>query len=166
MKKIFYKVLESVPTTISLKPFSSRRIVAPIHTLLSSWSAPKAEQEDEITTYTIGKYTFNYPFASFNLYSREQVMKKSYLPIVSVTWMFCTTKQCLRTTLRYWQKYGRRQLLHCQKCMDVFITKLRKRDENIEIVTIHGNGFPALSTEPNKHNNTDLRYSRINCLLL
>jgi two-component system OmpR family response regulator len=37
------------------------------------------------------------------------------------------------------------------RSMDVFITKLRKylkRDENIEIVNIHGNGFQLLVREP------------------
>ena len=105
------------------KPFNSEELLYRIQAILKR-SQPKIDPIEETKEFDIGKYHFNYPLRMFAIYMNDILPRSEALTKIWGEDNYFTARS-----------------------MDVFVTKLRKylkKDENIEIVNIHGNGFQLL----------------------
>lgn len=131
------------------KPFSSEELLLRILALLKR-STPKIEPEDEIKEYNIGKYHFNFPLRILS-YTPEKGDEEKLSPKeAQLLKMFCQRKNNVLERSEALTKIWGEDNYFTARSMDVFVTKLRKyfkKDENIEIVNIHGNGFQLLVRE-------------------
>ena len=132
------------------KPFSSEELLLRIQALLKR-SAPKVDVADEINDYTIGKYEFNFPLRILT-YTAEAGDEEKLSPKEAMLLkMFCQKQNFVLQRSDALTKIWGEDNYFTARSMDVFVTKLRKylkKDENIEIVNIHGNGFQLLVKEP------------------
>jgi two-component system, OmpR family, response regulator len=127
------------------KPFNSEELLYRIQAVLKRKS-PKDTKED-IREFNIGKYHFNFPLRILT-YSEEPSDQVKLSPKeAQLLQMFCQNVNDVlprsEALTRIWQEDN----YFTARSMDVFVTKIRKylkRDELIEIVNIHGNGFQLL----------------------
>lgn len=131
------------------KPFSSEELLLRIQALLKR-SAPKAVASDEVTDFVIGKYKFNFPLRILT-YTPDPTDEEKLSPKEAMLLkMFCKRQNNVLERSEALTKIWGEDNYFTARSMDVFITKLRKylkKDENIEIVNIHGNGFQLLVKE-------------------
>ncbi len=131
------------------KPFSSEELLLRIQALLKR-SAPKADAGDEVTDFVIGKYKFNFPLRILT-YTPDPTDEEKLSPKEAMLLkMFCKRQNNVLERSEALTKIWGEDNYFTARSMDVFITKLRKylkKDENIEIVNIHGNGFQLLVKE-------------------
>lgn len=131
------------------KPFSSEELLLRIQALLKR-SAPKVDPADEITEYNIGKYHFNFPLRILTYTSEPGDEEKLSPKEAMLLKMFCQKQNHVLQRSEALSKIWGEDNYFTARSMDVFVTKLRKylkKDENIEIVNIHGNGFQLLVRE-------------------
>lgn len=128
------------------KPFSSEELLLRIQALLKR-SAPKKENDEEVREYHIGKYHFNFPLRILS-YTEEAGDEEKLSPKeAQLLKMFCQRPNDVLERTDALIKIWGEDNYFTARSMDVFITKLRKylkKDPNIEIVNIHGNGFQLL----------------------
>lgn len=125
------------------KPFSMEELILRIKAILRRSSDPREKTKE--TTFTFGKYHFEYDKQL--LWSNEKSIKLTSKEN-ELLYLLC---QKMNQTL------GRREALQKiwhddsyfnARSMDVFIARLRKylkEDENVQIITVHGEGFKLLS---------------------
>lgn len=127
------------------KPFNSEELLLRVQAILRR-SGSRPEPEEEVKEFNLGDYHFNYPLrilthtdADGNVHKDNLSPKEAHL-----LRMFCTHKNDVLARSKALTKIWGEDNYFTARSMDVFVTKLRKylkRDEKLEIVNIHGNGF-------------------------
>ncbi len=130
------------------KPFNSEELLYRIQAILKR-SQQKADPKEEIKDFFIGKYHFNYPLRilTFDLNGKEEEKIKLSPKEAQLLRMFAVHMNDILPRSEALTKIWGEDNYFTARSMDVFVTKLRKylrRDEQIEIVNIHGNGFQLL----------------------
>lgn len=133
------------------KPFVSEELLYRIQAILKR-STQKADPREEIKEFTIGKYLFNYPLRILTYDSGGENEEKSKLSPkeAQLLRMFAMYMNDILPRSEALTKIWGEDNYFTARSMDVFVTKLRKylkKDELIEIVNIHGNGFQLLVKE-------------------
>jgi len=126
------------------KPFNSEELLYRVQAILKR-SQKQAEPESEVKEFELGKYVFNYPLRILTYHSDEGKVKDKLSPKEAhLLRLFCIRKNDVLTRSEALTKIWGEDNYFTARSMDVFVTKLRKylsKDENLEIVNIHGNGF-------------------------
>ncbi len=130
------------------KPFNSEELLYRIQAILKR-SQAKADPREEIKDFDIGKYHFNYPLRilTYDPEGPEEEKNKLSPKEAQLLRMFAIYINDILPRSEALNKIWGEDNYFTARSMDVFVTKLRKylkKDENIEIVNIHGNGFQLL----------------------
>ena len=131
------------------KPFNSEELLLRIQAILKR-SQQKEDPREEIKEFEIGHYHFNFPLRilTFDNGVAEDDEKNKLSPKeAQLLRMFCMYKNDILPRSEALTKIWGEDNYFTARSMDVFVTKLRKylkKDANIEIVNIHGNGFQLL----------------------
>ncbi|MCI4651626.1 response regulator transcription factor [Phaeodactylibacter sp.] len=130
------------------KPFNSEELLYRIQAILKR-SQAKADPREEIKEFTIGKYHFNFPLRilTFDPDGPEEEENKLSPKEAQLLRMFAMYMNDILPRSEALTKIWGEDNYFTARSMDVFVTKLRKylkKDDNIEIVNIHGNGFQLL----------------------
>lgn len=133
------------------KPFNSEELLLRIQAILKRRRG-REEEKSENTEFFIGKYHFDYPVRvlSYDRGGAEEEKSKLSPKEAQLLRMFALNMNHVLTRSDALTKIWGEDNYFTARSMDVFVTKLRKylsRDENIEIVNIHGNGFQLLIKE-------------------
>ncbi len=135
------------------KPFNSEELLYRIQAVLKR-SQTVIKKEDDQKEFNIGtKFHFNFPLRILS-YQGEETDKLSPKE-AQLLKMFCQHMNDILPRSEALTKIWGEDNYFTARSMDVFVTKLRKylkRDENIEIVNIHGNGFQLLVKEEEEVN--------------
>jgi len=125
------------------KPFNSEELLYRVQAVLKrSQKAP--DPREDIKEFSIGEYHFNYPLRILTFSDNKQKLSPKEAQLLK---MFCRFKNEVLLRSDALKKIWGEDNYFTARSMDVFITKLRKylsKDENLEIVNIHGNGFRLL----------------------
>ena len=129
------------------KPFLSAELLARIQAILKR--SQKTETKDQEKEFIIGKYHFNFPLRilTFGLGENKEEKFKLSPKEAQLLKLFVLHKNDILPRSEALTKIWSEDNYFTARSMDVFVTKLRKylkRDANIEIVNIHGNGFQLL----------------------
>lgn len=122
------------------KPFNSEELLYRIQAVLKRSKndvAPKEEPKE----FEIGQYHFNYPLRILSLGEEKSKLSPKEAELLK---MFCLYMNDILPRSAALTKIWGEDNYFTARSMDVFVTKLRKylkRDPNIEIINIHGNGF-------------------------
>lgn len=127
------------------KPFNSEELLLRVQAILRR-SGAKQEVEEDIREFNIGAFHFNYPLRILTHTDNDGSKHKENLSPkeAHLLRMFCMHKNDVLPRSKALTKIWGEDNYFTARSMDVFVTKLRKylnRDENLEIVNIHGNGF-------------------------
>lgn len=127
------------------KPFTSEELLYRIQAVLKRSAKPE-RQKQEAKEFTIGKYHFNYPLRilTYNSGASDEGKDKLSPKEAELLRMFCMYVNDILPRSIALKEIWDEDNYFTARSMDVFVTKLRKylkKDENIEIVNIHGNGF-------------------------
>lgn len=125
------------------KPFNSEELLYRVQAVLKRSAKPVTM--DDRKDFEIGNYNFNYPLRILAYKNDSKVEKEKLSPKeAQLLRLFCIHKnQVLPRSLaltEIWEEDN----YFTARSMDVFVTKLRKylsKDDQLEIVNIHGNGF-------------------------
>ena len=133
------------------KPFNSEELLCRIQAILKR-SQAKTDPREEIREFEIGRFHFNYPLRilTFDQGGVEEAKDKLSPKEAQLLRMFAMYKNDILPRSEALTKIWGEDNYFTARSMDVFVTKLRKylkRDDNIEIVNIHGNGFQLLVKE-------------------
>lgn len=123
------------------KPFNSEELLYRVQAILKrSQKAPDPRENQK--EFDVGEYHFNYPL---RILSHKEGEKQKLSPKeAELLKLFCVNKNDVLLRSDALKKIWGEDNYFTARSMDVFITKLRKylsKDENLEIVNIHGNGF-------------------------
>jgi DNA-binding response OmpR family regulator len=127
------------------KPFNSEELLYRVMAILKRSKKlpdPKENQKE----FNLGKYHFNYPLRilTYNVDKDDSSQDKLSPKEAHLLRLFCLTKNDVLERSEALTKIWGEDNYFTARSMDVFVTKLRKyleKDENLEIVNIHGNGF-------------------------
>jgi len=126
------------------KPFNSEELLLRVQAILKRSSSEVDEKED-IKEFDIGNYHFNYPLRILTHKNAEGESKDKLSPKEAhLLRLFCLYKNDVLPRSVALTKIWGDDNYFTARSMDVFVTKLRKylkKDTNLEIVNIHGNGF-------------------------
>ena len=126
------------------KPFNSEELLLRVQAILKRSSSEVDEKED-IKEFDIGNYHFNYPLRILTHKNGEEESKDKLSPKEAhLLRLFCLYKNDVLPRSVALTKIWGDDNYFTARSMDVFVTKLRKylkKDMNLEIVNIHGNGF-------------------------
>ncbi len=125
------------------KPFNSEELLARINAILKR-SGGRDNGIDQVKEFSVGKYVFNFPLRILTYDSDSENAEKLSPKEAELLRLFCYNKNEVVPRSEALTKIWGEENYFTARSMDVFITKLRKylkRDENIEIINIHGNGF-------------------------
>ena len=130
------------------KPFNSEELLYRIQAILKR-SQQKADPREEVKEFHIGRYHFNFPLRILTLDPNGAGEEKAKLSPkeAQLLRMFAMYMNDILPRSEALTKIWGEDNYFTARSMDVFVTKLRKylsKDENIEIVNIHGNGFQLL----------------------
>lgn len=130
------------------KPFVSEELLYRVQAILKR-SQTKTNPKEEVKNFIIGKYHFNYPLRilTFDPEGPEEEKSKLSPKEAQLLRMFAMYMNDILPRSEALTKIWGEDNYFTARSMDVFVTKLRKylkKDENIEIVNIHGNGFQLL----------------------
>ncbi len=122
------------------KPFNSEELLYRIQAILKRSQVTSVD--DERREFEIGKYHFDYPLRilSFGDDPKEKLSPKE----AELLKMFCIKVNDILPRSEALVKIWGEDTYFTARSMDVFVTKLRKylkKDDAIEIINIHGNGF-------------------------
>ena len=130
------------------KPFNSDELLARMNVILRRTATP-ADPREEQTEFEFGQFHFNFPVRILthtdgggNEHKEKLSPKEAQL-----LRLFAINKNEVLSRSEALTKIWGEDNYFTARSMDVFVTKLRKylkRDEQIEIVNIHGNGFQLL----------------------
>ena len=126
------------------KPFNSEELLYRVQAILKR-SEAKPDPKDDIKEFDLGKFHFNYPLRILSYTDGKESSKDKLSPKEAhLLRMFCIYKNDVLLRSEALTKIWGEDNYFTARSMDVFVTKLRKylsKDENLEIVNIHGNGF-------------------------
>ncbi|RLD17667.1 MAG: DNA-binding response regulator, partial [Bacteroidetes bacterium] len=126
------------------KPFNSEELLLRIQAILRR-SQKQTNPLEEVKEFELGKFHFNYPLRVLTYSDGEGQHREKLSPKEAhLLRLFCIYKNDVLTRSEALTKIWGEDNYFTARSMDVFVTKLRKylrKDENIEIVNIHGNGF-------------------------
>ncbi len=126
------------------KPFNSEELLYRVQAVLKRTSGPVNPDEDK-KEFVIGNYIFNYPLRILTFNSEGEKEKDKLSPKEAhLLRLFCLHKNNVLSRSKALIEIWDEDNYFTARSMDVFVTKLRKylkRDPNLEIVNIHGNGF-------------------------
>ncbi|MBT8231150.1 MAG: response regulator transcription factor [Saprospiraceae bacterium] len=127
------------------KPFNSEELLLRVQAILRR-SGAKQEVEEDVKEFNIGSFHFNYPLRILTYTDKEGNKEKENLSPkeAHLLRLFCIHKNDVLPRSKALTKIWGEDNYFTARSMDVFVTKLRKylsKDENLEIVNIHGNGF-------------------------
>jgi len=127
------------------KPFNSEELLLRVQAILRR-SGAKTEPENEVKEFNVGDYHFNYPLRILTHTANDGTIHKDNLSPkeAHLLRLFCIHKNDVLARSKALTQIWGEDNYFTARSMDVFVTKLRKylkRDEKIEIVNIHGNGF-------------------------
>lgn len=126
------------------KPFNSEELLLRIQAILKR-SQKSVSKSDEQKEFDFGKFHFNYPLRILTYREGDKEQKEKLSPKEAhLLRLFCLNKNDVLTRSEALTKIWGEDNYFTARSMDVFVTKLRKylkKDTNIEIVNIHGNGF-------------------------
>ncbi len=125
------------------KPFNSEELLYRVQAILKR-SGKKADLDEDIKIFNLGKFNFNYPLRQLTFDSDNGSMEKLSPKEAHLLRLFCLYKNDVLPRSIALTKIWGEDNYFTARSMDVFVTKLRKyikKDENLEIVNIHGNGF-------------------------
>ena len=130
------------------KPFVSEELLLRVQAILKR-SNHSQDTKEEIKNFVIGKYHFNFPLRilTFDQGGNEEEKSKLSPKEAQLLRMFAMYMNDILPRSEALTKIWGEDNYFTARSMDVFVTKLRKylkKDENIEIVNIHGNGFQLL----------------------
>lgn len=129
------------------KPFVPKELLYRIQAVLKRSQKPE-HKNNEVKEFNIGKYHFNFPLRilTFDGTDKDKLSPKES----ELLRMFCLyVNDILPRSVALKEIWGEDNYFTARS-MDVFVTKLRKylkKDDNIEIVNIHGNGFQLRISE-------------------
>lgn len=131
------------------KPFNSEELLYRVQAVLKRSHTPAVNPDENKKEFEIGKYHFNYPLRILSYREGDKVEKDKLSPKEAhLLRLFCLHKnEVLPRSLALTQIWEEDNYFTARS-MDVFVTKLRKylkKDDNIEIVNIHGNGFRLIN---------------------
>jgi len=130
------------------KPFNSEELLYRVMAILKR-SQKDPEIADERKEFNIGKYHFNYPLRILTC-SLDNSQEKLSPKEAHLLRMFCIKLNDVLERSEALTKIWGEDNYFTARSMDVFVTKLRKylsKDENLEIMNIHGNGFRLVEKE-------------------
>ena len=126
------------------KPFNSEELLYRVQAVLKRSMAP-VNQESEKKEFFIGKYVFNYPLRILTFDPEGERHKDKLSPKEAhLLRLFCLNKNEVLSRSKALVEIWEEDNYFTARSMDVFVTKLRKylkKDDDLEIVNIHGNGF-------------------------
>jgi len=126
------------------KPFNSEELLLRVQAILKR-SSTEVDEKEDIKEFDIGNYHFNYPLRILTRKDEEGESKDKLSPKEAhLLRLFCLYKNDVLPRSIALTKIWGDDNYFTARSMDVFVTKLRKylkKDSNLEIVNIHGNGF-------------------------
>ena len=126
------------------KPFNSEELLYRVQAILKR-SSKTSNPMEEVKDFDIGDYHFNYPLRILTYHNGDTKEKDKLSPKEAhLLRMFCMHKNDVLPRSEALTKIWGEDNYFTARSMDVFVTKLRKylsKDDNLEIVNIHGNGF-------------------------
>ena len=126
------------------KPFNSEELLYRVQAVLKRSVGP-ANPEADKKEFIIGKYVFNYPLRILTFDPDGEKERDKLSPKEAhLLRLFCLHKNDVLPRSQALVEIWEEDNYFTARSMDVFVTKLRKylkKDENLEIVNIHGNGF-------------------------
>jgi two-component system OmpR family response regulator len=133
------------------KPFNSEELLYRIQAILKR-SQSKPDPREDVKEFEIGRFHFNFPvrILTFDPGESGESQEKLSPKEAQLLRMFAMYKNEVLPRSEALTKIWGEDNYFTARSMDVFVTKLRKylkKDENIEIVNIHGNGFQLLVKE-------------------
>lgn len=126
------------------KPFNSEELLYRVQAILKR-SAKAPDPKEDIKEFEFGKYHFNYPLRILSYNGGKEKSEDKLSPKEAhLLRLFCIyLNDVLPRSIALTKIWGEDNYFTARS-MDVFVTKLRKyisKDEDLEIVNIHGNGF-------------------------
>lgn len=124
------------------KPFNSEELLLRVKAVLRRASKPDDTAESQ-REFIIGDYHFDYALRILT-YKPDGTTDKLSPKEAQLLRLFCLRKNDVLQRSEALTKIWEDDNYFTARSMDVFITKIRKylsKDDNIEIVNIHGNGF-------------------------
>ncbi|GAA5224853.1 response regulator transcription factor [Membranihabitans marinus] len=132
------------------KPFNSEELLLRVQAILKR-SHNGVEEENDQTEFNFGKFSFNFPLRTLTYTGESKVSNTKLSPKeAQLLRLFCIHMNNVLTRTEALTKIWGEDNYFTARSMDVFVTKLRKylkKDEDIEIINIHGNGFQLLVKE-------------------
>jgi two-component system OmpR family response regulator len=127
------------------KPFNSEELLYRVQAILKR-SQKSSNPMEEVKDFEIGDYHFNYPLRILTYIDGDGGKHKDKLSPkeAHLLRMFCMYKNDVLPRSEALTKIWGEDNYFTARSMDVFVTKLRKylsKDDQLEIVNIHGNGF-------------------------
>ena len=126
------------------KPFNSEELLLRIRAILRR-SHKQTNPNEDIKEFEFSKFHFNYPLRILTYREGDKESKEKLSPKEAhLLRLFLLNKNDVLTRSEALTKIWGEDNYFTARSMDVFVTKLRKylkKDDNIEIVNIHGNGF-------------------------
>ncbi len=126
------------------KPFNSEELLYRVQAILKR-SAKAPDPKEDIKEFDIGKYHFNYPLRILTYTNGKTKSEDKLSPKEAhLLRLFCMYKNDVLPRSVALTKIWNEDNYFTARSMDVFVTKLRKylaKDDQLEIVNIHGNGF-------------------------
>jgi len=126
------------------KPFNSEELLLRVQNILKRSQKEKDPRED-IKEFEIGDFHFNYPLRILTYRKGDEPIKDKLSPKeAQLLRLFAMHKNDVLERSVALKKIWGEDNYFTARSMDVFVTKLRKyldKDDQLEIVNIHGNGF-------------------------
>jgi len=127
------------------KPFNSEELLLRVQAILRR-SGVKPDPEEDTKEFELGSFHFNYPLRILTFKAADNSTTKDNLSPkeAHLLRLFCIHKNDVLPRSVALTKIWGEDNYFTARSMDVFVTKLRKylsKDEKLEIVNIHGNGF-------------------------
>jgi len=132
------------------KPFNSEELLYRVQAVLKRSSVEEKPKEDK-KEFEIGKFHFNFPLRILTFDPSGAKEKDKLSPKeAQLLKLFCEYKNDVLPRSVALTQIWEEDNYFTARSMDVFVTKLRKylkRDDNLEIINIHGNGFRLIDKQ-------------------
>jgi DNA-binding response OmpR family regulator len=126
------------------KPFDSEVLLYKLKAILKRHEQPE-EDERNLQSYRIGKFTFNYTLRKLTFEGDTQTLSPKEARLLK---MLCAAKDGILLRKDALEKIWGNDNYFNGRSMDVFLARIRKylkRDPSVEIANIHGNGFRLIT---------------------